>query len=117
MHKIPVGVLGASGYAGRELCALINTHPHFSLAFATANAQRGERAWLGGREVRFIASDDAPFSALALQNTGARSTITVPDSANVGVALKLDDALTVVADVTWTGWNKFNELRVYLTAL
>ena len=66
MHKIPVGVLGASGYAGRELCALINTHPHFSLAFATANAQRGERAWLGGREVRFIASDDAPFGSAEL---------------------------------------------------
>jgi N-acetyl-gamma-glutamyl-phosphate reductase len=66
VHKIPVGVLGASGYAGRELCALINTHPHFSLAFATANAQRGERAWLGGREVRFIASDDAPFGSAEL---------------------------------------------------
>lgn len=66
MHKIPVGVLGASGYAGRELCALINTHPHFDLAFATANAQRGERAWLGGREVRFIASDDAPLGSAEL---------------------------------------------------
>ena len=53
-----------------------------------------------------------PFSALALQNTGARSTITVPDSATVGMALKLDDMITVVADATWTGWNKFNELRV-----
>ncbi len=78
MHKIPVGVLGASGYAGRELCALINTHPHFDLAFATANAQRGERAWLGGRQVDFIASDDAPlenaelvFSALPHGASGA----------------------------------------------
>jgi long-chain fatty acid transport protein len=53
-----------------------------------------------------------PFSALALQNTGARSTITVPDSATVGMSLKLDDMITVVSDVTWTGWNKFNELRV-----
>ncbi len=41
VHNIPVGVLGASGYAGRELCALIAGHPHLSLAFATANAQRG----------------------------------------------------------------------------
>ena len=30
MHRIPVGVLGASGYAGRELCALIARHPHSS---------------------------------------------------------------------------------------
>ena len=36
-----VGVLGASGYSGRELCALILGHPNLTLAFATANAQRG----------------------------------------------------------------------------
>lgn len=41
VHNIPVGVLGASGYAGRELCQLIAGHPNLSLAFATANAQRG----------------------------------------------------------------------------
>lgn len=61
VHKIPVGVFGASGYAGRELCELITRHPHFDLTFATANAQRGERVFLGGREVRFIATDDAPL--------------------------------------------------------
>jgi len=27
VNKIPVGVLGASGYAGRELCALLAQHP------------------------------------------------------------------------------------------
>ncbi len=59
MHRIPVGVFGASGYAGRELCALINAHPQLELAYATANAQRGDRAWLGGREVTFVATDDA----------------------------------------------------------
>ena len=41
VNKIPVGVLGASGYAGRELCALVLRHPRLSLAFATANEQRG----------------------------------------------------------------------------
>ncbi len=66
MHKIPVGVFGASGYAGRELCELISRHPHFELAFATANAQRGERAFLGGREVRFVATDDAPLRSAEL---------------------------------------------------
>jgi len=59
VHRIPVGVFGASGYAGRELCALINAHPQLELAYATANAQRGDRAWLGGREVTFVATDDA----------------------------------------------------------
>ena len=61
MHRIPVGVFGASGYAGRELCSLINAHPQLELVYATANSQRGERAWLGGREVSFVAPDDAPI--------------------------------------------------------
>lgn len=61
MHRIPVGVFGASGYAGRELCSLINAHPQLELAYATANSQRGERAWLGGREVSFVSPDDAPI--------------------------------------------------------
>lgn len=59
-------MLGASGYAGRELCAIIARHPHLQLAFATANERRGERARLGGAEVRFIAPDDAPLAAAEL---------------------------------------------------
>ncbi len=66
MHKIPVGVLGASGYAGRELCALIAAHPQLELAFATANAQKGERLRLPQQTVTFIATDDAPLSAAPL---------------------------------------------------
>ena len=66
MHRIPVGVLGASGYAGRELCALIVRHPRMQLAFASANERRGEQARLGGTDVRFIAHDDAPLSAAEL---------------------------------------------------
>ena len=42
MHRIPVGVLGASGYAGRELCALVTRHPRLTLAFATANGPRSQ---------------------------------------------------------------------------
>ena len=36
------------------------------LAFATANERRGERARLGGIEVRFVAHDDAPLSSAEL---------------------------------------------------
>jgi N-acetyl-gamma-glutamyl-phosphate reductase len=67
MHRIPIGVLGASGYAGRELCALIMRHPQLSLAFATANEQRGKTAELpGGGRVTFVATDDAPFETAKL---------------------------------------------------
>jgi|SRR5689334_9482165 N-acetyl-gamma-glutamyl-phosphate reductase len=62
MHKIPVGVLGASGYAGRELCGLIAQHPGLSLAFASANEQRGQRARVGPVEVTYVATEDAPLS-------------------------------------------------------
>src|SRR5215218_3062973 len=58
VNTVPVGVLGASGYAGREICALVARHPRFSLAFATANEQRGQRVRLGGAEVTFAAPDD-----------------------------------------------------------
>ena len=66
VNKIPVGVLGASGYAGRELCALINRHPRLQLAFATANEQRGASVRLGGRDVTYVAAEDTPLSSAAL---------------------------------------------------
>ncbi len=66
VNKIPVGILGASGYAGRELCALIAQHPRFTLAFATANEQRGQKVRLGRYEIEFIASDDAALDQAAI---------------------------------------------------
>ena len=66
MHRIPVGIFGASGYAGRELCALVNAHPQLRLEYATANAQRGETAVLGGQEVTFVATEDAPVNQAEL---------------------------------------------------
>ena len=62
MHKVPVGVLGASGYAGRELCGLIARHPTLELAFASANEQRGQRARIGATEVTYVATEDAPLN-------------------------------------------------------
>jgi N-acetyl-gamma-glutamyl-phosphate reductase len=61
MHKVPVGVLGASGYAGRELCGLITRHPELELAFAGANEQRGQRVTIGGAELTYVATEDAPL--------------------------------------------------------
>lgn len=66
MHKIPVGVLGASGYAGRELCGLIARHPGLQLAFATANEQRGQKARIGAADVTYIATEDAPLDQAEL---------------------------------------------------
>lgn len=66
VEKIPVGVLGASGYAGRELCRLIWRHPSLELAFATANDQRGAVARIGGRDVQFVATEDASLRDVEL---------------------------------------------------
>src|SRR4029079_18625757 len=60
---IPVGVLGASGYVGRELCALIARHPGLELAFASAASQAGGKMRVGNREISFTASEDAPLKA------------------------------------------------------
>jgi N-acetyl-gamma-glutamyl-phosphate reductase len=61
VHKIPVGILGASGYAGRELCRLVLQHPSLELVFASANSQAGQKASLAGRKITFIASENAPL--------------------------------------------------------
>jgi N-acetyl-gamma-glutamyl-phosphate reductase len=59
-------VLGASGYAGRELCALLLRHPSLSLAFASANEQRGTTARIAGRDLTFVATEDASLSSAEL---------------------------------------------------
>jgi len=66
VNKKPVGVLGASGYAGRELCALLEGHPSLALAFATANEQRGSSTRVGGRDLTYIATEDAPLGDVEL---------------------------------------------------
>ncbi len=75
MHKlpkrIPVGVLGASGYAGRELCALIARHPSLALVWATAHEQRGDSLRLRDADgsactITFVATEDAPLAAADL---------------------------------------------------
>lgn len=66
MHKIPVGILGASGYAGRELVELVARHPRLELAFAAANSRRGERTRVAGRDITYVAAEDSPLAAVDL---------------------------------------------------
>jgi N-acetyl-gamma-glutamyl-phosphate reductase len=66
VNKIPVGVLGASGYAGRELCMLVDRHPLLSLAFATANDQRGATLRAGNRSISFVSADDVSLDSVEL---------------------------------------------------
>jgi N-acetyl-gamma-glutamyl-phosphate reductase len=66
VHKLAIGVLGASGYAGRELCELVARHPGARLAFASANEREGTRARFGGQEVTFVSAADARLGEAAL---------------------------------------------------
>jgi N-acetyl-gamma-glutamyl-phosphate reductase len=94
VNTIPVGVLGASGYAGRELCSLIARHPRFTLAFATANEQRGQAVRLGGSAVRFVASDDADLAAARLVFSA------LPHGASLPWVQKAHDAGAKVVDLS-----------------
>ena len=42
-EKIPVGIIGASGYVGAELMRLIAGHPQFEVRFVTANTQTDQK--------------------------------------------------------------------------
>ncbi|HEY0972342.1 MAG TPA: N-acetyl-gamma-glutamyl-phosphate reductase [Gemmatimonadales bacterium] len=66
MHRIPVGILGASGYAGRELCELVAGHPNLELRFAAANSRAGETVRVGGGELTFVAPDDVPLGEVGV---------------------------------------------------
>jgi N-acetyl-gamma-glutamyl-phosphate reductase len=66
MHKIPVGVLGASGYAGRELCMLVDRHPHFELAFAAAHSRAGDSLRLSGRNITMLPVADVALAEAAV---------------------------------------------------
>jgi N-acetyl-gamma-glutamyl-phosphate reductase len=61
-----VGVFGASGYAGRELCGLVANHPRLELAFATANEQRGQTVRVGGRSLTFQGPEDVTLDRAAV---------------------------------------------------
>ncbi len=67
MHEnsqLPVGVLGATGYTGRELLRLLAGHPQVRIAFATSESEAGA-SLLGqlrsGPDLRLIRSEDAPL--------------------------------------------------------
>ena len=59
-------MLGASGYVGRELCALVVRHPALELVFAAAHERRGASLVVAGREVVFLAGDEAPLDRAEL---------------------------------------------------
>ena len=62
MNKIPVAVLGGTGYAGATLCDLIDRHPAFELAFATART-RGELRSSDAAVIPVMPVEEAPLDS------------------------------------------------------
>lgn len=109
---IPVSVVGARGYVGRELLRLVSRHPRLSLALAASNEHAGEpiRAsipdWLG--EDVFAAPDAALFAErggraifLALANGAGLRFVDEFDRAG-GDAVLVDISADHRHDLSWT---------------
>lgn len=73
-HAARVGVIGASGYAGQELVALLARHPRMELVFATSESEAGRPHWGGGHYVPVAEAPldtvDLVFSALPTGESG-----------------------------------------------
>lgn len=78
MHKNTktTGILGASGYTGQELAALLMRHPCFDLRFVTSEAEAGKL--MPGTDLRYasagsvdLGSVDIVFSCLPADESGA----------------------------------------------
>jgi len=54
----------------------------------------------------------AEFSIVTSANTPVTASVTLPDSASLSVLHKLSPKLDLLADITWTGWSDFDELRI-----
>ena len=67
-------------------------------------------------EVDYTLEGTVTLSAFPAGNGPITADTTLPDSASLSVFHKLNDRWDVLADVTWTGWSDFDELRIVRTS-
>ncbi|MGE5319995.1 MAG: OmpP1/FadL family transporter [Hyphomicrobiaceae bacterium] len=58
----------------------------------------------------------ASFSGMPALNGNITADVTLPDSASLSVFQKLSQQWDLLADVSWTGWGKFDKLAIYRTS-
>ncbi|MBT9540695.1 OmpP1/FadL family transporter [Thiobacillus sp.] len=63
-------------------------------------------------EVDQTLEGDATFSGMPALNGPVSASLSLPDSASLSIFHKLGARWDVLADVTWTGWSNFYELRI-----
>lgn len=66
-------------------------------------------------EVEQTLAGDVGFSTAATLNGPVTAAVTLPESASLSLFHKLDSRWDLLADITWTGWSDFRELRIVRT--
>lgn len=66
-------------------------------------------------EVEQRLAGDVGFSTATTLNGPVTADVTLPDSASLSLFHKLDSRWDLLADITWTGWSDFRELRIVRT--
>ncbi|PKO73740.1 MAG: aromatic hydrocarbon degradation protein [Betaproteobacteria bacterium HGW-Betaproteobacteria-17] len=80
--------------------------------------QAGEATRIGlayRSEVKQTLNGDVGFSTDTLLNGPVNAGVTLPDSASLSLFHTLDSRWDLLADITWTGWSDFRELRIVRT--
>lgn len=67
-------------------------------------------------EVDYTLEGTVTFSGMPVLNGPVTADTTLPDSASLSLFHKLNERWDVLADVTWTGWSDFDELRILRTS-
>jgi long-chain fatty acid transport protein len=66
-------------------------------------------------EVEQTLGGDVGFSTATTLNGPVTADVTLPDSASLSLFHKFDLRWDLLADITWTGWSDFKELRIVRT--
>jgi N-acetyl-gamma-glutamyl-phosphate reductase len=108
-----VGVLGATGYTGRELLRILGNHPRVRIAFATSESEAGTplhrltRRGDGG--VSLVRAEDAPLTEAAvvfscLPHGASRQWVKrVRDAGVSAIDLSADLRVPAVGGESWAG--------------
>src|SRR6266404_8203332 len=99
------------GY-GYNLGALFQVTPDTRVGVAYRSKIKqdltGGQASYSGVPAAVAASPSGPL----FSTTGAKATITLPETASLSAFTQIDSKWAVMGDVTWTKWSRFNELRL-----
>src|SRR3954468_17854592 len=91
-----VGVTGATGYAGGEVCRLVAGHPHLRLAGVHANSSAGRR--LGDLQPPLLPYADLEVKASAAEDLAGYDVVVLalPHGESAAIAAQLPDDVLVI---------------------